>query len=77
MENESYRSAWETIAETARAMCEVVWDFAKAVAQTMKVVPPRVQHLALHGKKYRTRKKNENRMLRELKREVLYNAKNT
>lgn len=36
----------------------------KAIAEA----PPRVRHLALHGKKYRTRKKNINRAMREYQR---------
>lgn len=33
--------------------------------QAINEAPPRVRHLALRGKKYRTRKKNLNRALRE------------
>lgn len=37
--------------------------------QALKEAPPRVRHLALHGKKRRTRKKNINRALREYQKE--------
>lgn len=35
------------------------------VQAALKEAPPKVRHLAKHGKKYRTRKKNINRALRE------------
>lgn len=34
----------------------------------LNTAPPRVRHLAVHGKKYRTRKKNMHRALRNYKR---------
>lgn len=37
-------------------------------AAVIKCAPPRVRHLAQHGKKYRTRKKNINRAWREYQR---------
>lgn len=38
---------------------------AAKVQAALKEAPPRVRHLAQHGKKHRTRKKNINRALRE------------
>ena len=41
---------------------------AAEMQAALNAAPPRVRHLAQHGKKYRTRKKNINRALREYKR---------
>ena len=41
---------------------------AVKVQAALKEAPPRVRHLAKHGKKYRTRKKNINRALRDYER---------
>lgn len=38
------------------------------VKAALNEAPPRVRHLAEHGKKYRTRKKNINRALRDYRR---------
>lgn len=38
---------------------------AAKMQNALKEAPPRVRHLAKHGKKYRTRKKNINRALRD------------
>lgn len=43
---------------------------ATKVRAALKEAPPRVRHLAEHGKKYRTRKKNINRALREYQRRL-------
>ena len=43
---------------------------AAAVQTAINAAPPRVRHLAEHGKKYRTRKKNINRALREYQKEA-------
>lgn len=58
----------------AAANCIAAWSRGVDLAQLLKTVeeqqalkeaPPKVRHLALHGKKRRTRKKNINRALRE------------
>ena len=58
----------------AAANCIAAWFQGVDLAQLLKTVeaqqalkeaPPKVRHLALHGKKRRTRKKNINRALRE------------
>ncbi len=41
---------------------------AAEVKAALNEAPPRVRHLAKHGKKYRTRKKNINRALRDYRR---------
>lgn len=41
---------------------------AAKVNEALAEAPPRVRHLALHGKKYRTQKKNTARALREYQR---------
>lgn len=41
---------------------------AAEVKAALNEAPPRVRHLAEHGKKYRTRKKNINRALRDYRR---------
>lgn len=38
---------------------------AAKMQDALKEAPPKVRHLAKHGKKYRTRKKNLNRALRD------------
>lgn len=41
---------------------------AMELSEALKEAPPKVQHLAKHAKKKRTRKKNANRALREYRR---------
>lgn len=58
-------------AEYVVTMCQqATAQLSKAteVKAALKEAPPRVRHLAEHGKKYRTRKKNINRALREYRR---------
>lgn len=43
---------------------------AAEVQAALNEAPSRVRHLAMHGKKYRTRKKNINRALREYQRRI-------
>lgn len=76
---EALERAAKGIADFVRAMVElaaaVIPDgyisVAKSAAEikvALNEAPPRVRHLALHGKKYRTRNKNINRALREYRR---------
>ena len=71
--------AAEALGKAVRAAADCVVAMARGVdiAQLLKAAkvqaalneaPPRVRHLAEHGKKYRTRKKNINRALREYQR---------
>lgn len=50
---------------------------AAEVQKALNEAPPRVRHLARHGKKYRTRKKNINRALREYQRRRKNESKST
>lgn len=53
------------------AMATFCKDYIRTNAEVkaaLNEAPPRVRHLAEHGKKYRTRKKNINRALREYRR---------
>lgn len=76
---EAFISVVETMGKAVRAFADCVVAIARGVdiAQILKAAkvqkalneaPPGVRHLALHGKKYRTRKKNINRALREQQR---------
>ena len=73
---ESCKQAAEALGRAFRAAANCMVAMARGVdiAQILKAAkvqaalneaPPRVRHLAQHGKKYRTRKKNINRALRE------------
>lgn len=70
---EACKQAGEALGKAVRAAvnCITAWtrgvDLEQCVRelQAIKEAPPRVRHLALHGKKRRTRKKNINRALRE------------
>lgn len=53
--------AVKAIRQMATVMCEYVYE---------QYPNRRVVHLALHSKRARTRKKNRNRILRDLKREM-------
>jgi hypothetical protein len=77
--NETLREAAKSLASVilafrdgVRAICQGA-NFtqllkAAKVQAALNEAPPRVRHLAKHGKKYRTRKKNLNRALREYER---------
>lgn len=71
---EACKQAAETLGKVLRAVTDCVVtiarreDIAQLLKATLKEAPPRVRHLALHHKKYRTRKKNINRALRGYKR---------
>lgn len=65
------------LGEFVRAMVDFVAAVTAGLPDVLKNLevqaalleaPPKVRHLALHGKKYRTRKKNINRALREYRR---------
>lgn len=76
---EALNRAIPAMADYIRAMVEFAvatlsFQELKAAEQTVETLkaineaPPRVRHLARHGKKYRTRKKNINRALRDYER---------
>lgn len=76
---EACKKTAEALVDLLRAAVGCVVAIARGVdiAQLLKTAkvqaalneaPPRVRHLATHGKKYRTRKKNVNRALREYRR---------
>lgn len=89
---EACKQAVETIGKLIReaANCVSIWarevttavggieQFLQAVRvwAALNEAPPRVRHLARHGKKYRTRKKNINRALREYQRRRKNESKN-
>ena len=74
--------AFAAMAEACKQTAKALSDLFRAAAEycvaqfyefteaqvAINEAPPRVRHLALHGKKYRTRKKNTNRALREYRR---------
>jgi hypothetical protein len=71
--------AGEALGEVVRAVADCIVAIARGadIAQLLKAAevkaalneaPPRVRHLAKHGKKYRTRKKNINRILKDYER---------
>ena len=75
--------AFSRVAEAVGCFCRSFIDFCselcslvrldnllqvKMEQEAIKEAPPVVRHLALHGKKRRTRKKNINRALREYQR---------
>lgn len=51
----------EQIAPVVQMICNTVMELAN---EFMKAKNKRVAHLALHGKKWRTRKKNRNRLIK-------------
>lgn len=61
------RAAADFAAATLSNMCALYRKAAKVQA-ALNEAPPKVRHLALHGKKYRTKKKNINRALRDYQR---------
>ncbi len=71
-----YNSTYDTKAFTAlyEACKQAAESLGKKVRAAAKVraalneAPPKVRHLALHGKKYRAKKKNINRALRDYQR---------
>ena len=76
---EACRQTTEALGKFSRAAVDCMVAIARGVdiAQLLKAAkvqaalneaPPRVRHLAEHGKKYRTRKKNINRALRDYER---------
>lgn len=73
---ESLRDAAKSLGASCRAYADAVAAILHGVNFTqllktakvqaaLKEAPPKVRHLAKHGKKYRTRKKNINRALRD------------
>ena len=72
------RRAGEALSRTAKGLADFIRAMVDYVAEIMPAemlkaakvqaalneAPPRVHHLAEHGKKYRTRKKNINRALK-------------
>lgn len=64
------RAAADCVAAIARGMDIPALLKALEVQKALNEAPPRVRHLAQHGKKYRTRKKNINRALREYRRRL-------
>ena len=62
------RAAADCVAAIAGGMDIAQLLKAAEVQAALNEAPPRVRHLAEHGKKYRTRKKNINRALREYQR---------
>jgi hypothetical protein len=62
------RAAADCIVAIARGADIAQLLKAAEVKAALKEAPPRVRHLAKHGKKYRTRKKNINRALRDYQR---------
>ena len=68
---ETYKQTAKAVAELFRAAAEycvaAFYEFTEAQT-AINEAPPRMRHLAIHGKKYRTRKKNTNRALREYRR---------
>lgn len=62
------RAATDCVVAIARGADTAQLLKAAKVETALKEATPRVRHLALHGKKYRTRKKNINRALREYQR---------
>jgi hypothetical protein len=76
---EACKQAAEALGKAVRAAADCVVAMARGidiaqllkaakVQEALKEAPPRVRHLAQHGKKYRTCKKNINRALREYQR---------
>ena len=76
---ESCKQAAEALGRFIRAAVDCYVAIARGVdiAQVLKAAkvqaalneaPPKVRHLALHGKRYRTKKKNINRALRDYQR---------
>jgi hypothetical protein len=63
------------MADFAAAVLSLGLLEAAKVQAALNEAPPRVRHLATHGKKYRTRKKNINRALREYQRRYPENDK--
>lgn len=61
------RAAVNCVVATVREVDIAQLFKAAKVQEALKEAPPRVRHLAKHGK-HRTRKKNTNRALREYKR---------
>ena len=79
----AFAEACKQIAKALGELCRAAADCVRAIADAMLIAqlselaetqaaineaPPRVRHLAIHGKKYRTQKKNMNRALREYRR---------
>lgn len=57
--------AFTALGEACKQAAE---SLGKKVRAALNEAPPKVRHLALHGKKYRTQKKNINRALRDSQR---------
>lgn len=62
------RAAVDCVAAAARGVDIALLLRAAKVQAALNEAPPRVRHLAEHGKKARTQKKNINRALREYER---------
>ena len=60
----AFTALGEACKQTAKALGKALRAAAVWIV-SIKEAPPRVRHLALRGKKHRTRKKNINRALRE------------
>ena len=67
---EAITAVGEACEQVTYAMIQVLKPICNFISEAIKAAPPRVRHLALYGKKPRTRKKNINRALREYQRKI-------
>ena len=69
--------AMENISATVNVAIRAIKVLTEAITKYMYEQYPnrRVVHLALHGKRARTRKKNMNRIIRDFKNEIKANGK--
>lgn len=78
--NDTVIKAWRRVGEAVADMMSALGDVVRSLtdafvtfldsaplreALAVEAAPPRVRHLARHGKKHRVRKKNKNRAIRE------------